>query len=208
VPSPFLFWRSLASHRPSSEDRAEVFEHGESLVVVVGDGAGGMRGGALASAALVDTVRSVADNQTLDVRDADLWSRLLTEVDATLARRMAGETTGVVVVVGHDMLVGVSVGDSEAWIVTSTSIDDLTRHQERPRLGSGRAVPVAFRRRGLDGMLLVGTDGLFKYASPARIAATVRQGDVSHAAERLTSLVQLPSGGFPDDVGVVIVARR
>lgn len=206
--SPFLCWCNLASGRQNSEDRAEVFERGDDLVVVVGDGAGGVRGGALASAALVEMVRSAAGNPALDVRDADLWTVLLREADGTLAARIAGETTAVIVVLGPDGLTGVSVGDSEAWIVTAKSIDDLTRSQERPRLGSGRAAPVAFQRRRMDGVLLVATDGLFKYASPARIAATVREGDVQQAADRLAALVRLPSGSFQDDVGIVAVARR
>jgi serine/threonine protein phosphatase PrpC len=208
VPRPHIYWSTLASDRHSSEDRAEVFERGDDLVAVVADGAGGMRGGALASTALVETVRSVAENATLDVHDGDLWAALLKEADAKLSAKMAGETTGVIVVIGPERLIGVSVGDSEAWIVRGDSIDDLTRSQERSRLGSGRAVPVDFQRRRLDGVLLIATDGLFKYASPKRIAATVREGEVSRVAERLTALVRLPSGRFQDDLGIIVVARR
>jgi serine/threonine protein phosphatase PrpC len=167
-----------------------------------------MRGGALASTALVETARSVAENSALDVHDADLWVALFKEVDLKLGARMAGETTGVVVVVGPNGVTGVSVGDSEAWIVTARSVEDLTRSQERYRLGSRRAVPASFQRPSLDGVLLIATDGLFKYAAPARIAATVREEEVSRVAERLAALVQLPSGGFQDDVGIVVVARR
>jgi hypothetical protein len=50
---------------------------------------------------------------------------------------MAGETTGVVVVVSPAGLIGVSVGDSAAWLITGTGIDDLTAGQRRARLGSG-----------------------------------------------------------------------
>jgi serine/threonine protein phosphatase PrpC len=208
MPSPYVHWRMLASDRKSSEDRADVFERGDDLVLVVGDGAGGMRGGALASAALVETARAVAENPTLDVHDPGLWTVLLEEADGTLAAKMAGETTAVIVVVGPMGVTGVGLGDSEAWVITVKSIDDLTRSQERLRLGSGRAVPVSFQRRSLDGVLVVATDGLFKYASSARIASTVRAGEVSQAAERLAALVQLPSGGFQDDVGIVVVALR
>jgi serine/threonine protein phosphatase PrpC len=142
------------------------------------------------------------------VHDTDLWTALLREVDVSLAAQRAGETTGVVVAVGRGGIAGVSVGDSEAWIVTPKSIDDLTRSQERPRLGSGRAVPVGFQRRTLDGVLVVASDGVFKYASPERIAATVRAGEVAGAADRLIALVQLPSRRFQDDVGIVVVAHR
>jgi len=208
IPSPYIHWRKLASGRQNSEDRAEVFERGDDLVVVVADGAGGVRGGALASAALVETARAVAENPTLDVHDADLWAALLKEADATLASRRAGEATAVVVVIGLEGLTGVSVGDSEAWIIHAKTVDDLTRSQERLRIGSGRATPIPFHHGHLDGVLVVGTDGLFKYASPGRIAATVRDGEISRAAERLIALVQLPSGGFQDDVGLVVVAPK
>jgi len=183
-----------------------VFERADALVVVVADGAGGMRGGAAASKALVDVARSVAANATLDAHEADLWVALMKEADGMLAAKMVGETTGVIVVLAPRGLVGVSVGDSEAWVVGAQSIDDLTKGQERPRLGSGRAAPVAFQRPRLGGTLIVATDGLFRYASPARIGATVREGAVASAAIRLTSLVRLPSGRFHDDVGVAVVA--
>jgi serine/threonine protein phosphatase PrpC len=197
--------RAVACGR-TSEDRAAVFDRDDTRVVVIADGARGMSGGALASDALVQTVRAVAENETLDVSDPTLWAALFHEADAALSQRMAGETTGVVVVVGPGGLTGVSAGDSEAWIVTATSIDDLTAGQKRARLGSGRAVPVAFRRPRVDGVLLVATDGLFKYASAERIAAAVRDGAVREAADRLVACARLPSGAFHDDVGVVLVA--
>jgi serine/threonine protein phosphatase PrpC len=206
--SSYDYTCTLASGRRNSEDRAEVFHRGSDLVVVVADGAGGMRGGARASAALIENVRSVAADHSLNVHDDGLWSGLLMEADAALAARRVGETTGVVVVVGTGGVTGVSVGDSEAWVVSAKSVDDLTRHQERPRLGSGRATPVVFHRAGVGGVLLVATDGLFRYASPERISATVRACEASRVAQRLTKLVQMPSGAYQDDVGIVVVARH
>jgi serine/threonine protein phosphatase PrpC len=207
--SPYLHWRKVASGRQNTEDRAEVFLRDEDLAIVVADGAGGMRGGAAASGVLIDVVRAFTEKATAhDMRDADRWAALLKEVDATLAAKKAGQTTGVIVVVSPTRLFGVSVGDSEAWIIDEEKIEDLSRGQETPRLGTGRAVPAVFHRARLDGVLLVATDGLFKYASPARIAATLRAGDVSQAADRLAGLVQLPSGGFQDDVGIVVAAVR
>ena len=86
VPSPYIYWCRRASGRQNSEDRAEVLERGDDLVVVVADGAGGIRGGALASAALVQAVRAVAENPTLDVHDPDLWATLLKEADGAFGR--------------------------------------------------------------------------------------------------------------------------
>src|SRR5260370_341442 len=44
--SLYDFARMLASNRKNSEDAAEVFSRGETLVVVIADGAGGIRGAA------------------------------------------------------------------------------------------------------------------------------------------------------------------
>jgi serine/threonine protein phosphatase PrpC len=63
-----------------------------------------------------------------------------------------------------------------------------------------------FERDLLDGVLVVGTDGLFKYASPDRVVAAVRGCSTSEAAEHLVSFVRLPSGAYPDDVAVVVVS--
>lgn len=198
----------LAGGRRSSEDRVAVVERADAVVVAVADGAGGISGGAIASEALVDMARTVARNPTLDVHDVALWAALFREADAALATKAAGETTGVVVVMGPDGLAGVSAGDSEAWIIGATRTDDLTADQKRARLGSGRVAPVAFRRPTVDGVLVVATDGLFKYASGERIAAAVRAGDVDGAADRLVSVVRLASGALHDDVGIAVVAPR
>jgi serine/threonine protein phosphatase PrpC len=208
MPAPYVHSRLLASDRRNSEDRVEVFERNDASVVVVADGAGGVRGGALASKALVETARAVTRNASLDVHDTALWTVLLKEVDATLAAKMAGETTGVVVIIGSKGLMGVSAGDSEAWIVTATSVDDLTMGQKKARLGSGRALPISFHRPGFDGVLVVGTDGLFRYATAERIVEALRGGDVERAAERLAALARLPSGGLQDDMGVVVIRSR
>ena len=204
--TPYVHARLLASSRQHSEDGAEVFACGDELVVVAADGAGDLRGGAAAGEALVEAVRAAVHDASFDVRDPGRWVRIFVDVDATLSAKMMGETTGVVVVLSAAGVVGVSAGDSEAWIVRPTTIDDLTREQSKVRLGSGRANPVGFERDRFDGVLVVGTDGLFKSASPDLIAAAVRGSSPSEAAERLVGLVRLPSGAYPDDVGVVVVS--
>ena len=203
----FSFVRALASNRHKSEDAAEVFERGETLILVLADGAGGMRGGAMASGALVAAVRAAVADPVFAVEDVQYWADLFRVVDAALAKNMVGETTGVVVVLGSRKLIGVSTGDSEAWVLRATEVDDLTRGQQtKQRLGSGRVEPAVFERAALSGTLVVATDGLFKYAAPDVIARIVRASAIRIAAEELIGLVRLRSGTLADDVALVLVA--
>ena len=201
---PFAYATTTGTNH-SSEDRAEVFESGESLIVVVADGAGGMHGGAVASDALVQAVRSRVAEGRFDPHDVAVWTKVLEDTDSELARLLAGETTAVVVVVGERGLVGVSSGDSEAWVVSRTAIDRLTEHQTRKRIGSGKGVATSFHRRRLEGTLVVATDGLFNYAPPAAIAACTRAPLDLESVENLGALPRLPSGEYPDDSAAVVV---
>jgi PPM family protein phosphatase len=199
---------AVASSRKRTEDRAEVLEHDDAIAVVLADGAGGMRGGGAASSGLVDAVRFAWMAQTLDASDMGHWQRVFEATDTQLAAAMAGETTGVLIVLCERGLFGISAGDSEVWIVNPTAIDDLTAGQSRLRLGSGRARPSGFFRPSLDGVLVVATDGLFKYASPDVIAQIVRSQRTAAAATSLVRAVRLPSGAYHDDVALVVVATQ
>jgi PPM family protein phosphatase len=204
--SRFQHVRVFASNREQTEDAAEVFERGDTLIVVVADGVGGIHGGATASRALVAAVRSADAASPLD--DARYWTDVFRSTDAALAKTSAGETTGVVVSVNESGLVGVSTGDSEAWVVRQHDVDDLTVGQNvKQRLGSGQVAPTAFARGRLAGVLLVATDGLFRHASRDIIARIVRESPIGLAAERLIELVRLRSGKFSDDVAAVLVGR-
>jgi PPM family protein phosphatase len=103
-------------------------------------------------------------------------------------------------------LVGVSVGDSEAWLVTSGGHYDLTGGQNRkPYLGEGMAEPVPFALPNPGyGTLVAATDGLFKYAAPERIEDATLQADLETAARRVADEARLPSGRFPDDIAVLL----
>jgi hypothetical protein len=59
----------------------------------------------------------------------------------------------------------------------------------------------------LAGVLVVATDGLFKYAAPEVIARIVRGHAIGAAAEDLVALVRLRSGKLVDDVAVVLVRQ-
>ncbi len=207
--SRYEFARSLASNRPVSGDVAEIFERDDRLVVVIADGAGGIGGGAAASRAVLESVRRAANDREFPIDDVQRWAGLMRTTDAEVFARGAGQTTAVVVVVGPQGILGVSAGDSEAWVVTASRIDDLTVGQYTRRgVGTGQVAPFVFERTALSGVLLVATDGLMKYASPDVIAKVVRDGAMGLAADQLVELVRLPSRTVTEDVAVVLVRGR
>jgi serine/threonine protein phosphatase PrpC len=190
------------------QDCVEVIQQSGVAILIVADGAGGRSGGAEAARKVVEMARSAAGQ--LLTHDPLACSKLLELMDRAIeADTSAGETTAVVAVVGSEGIAGASVGDSEAWIISSQGCERLTKGQVRkPMLGSGAARPVAFRAAFTEGTLLLGSDGLFKYTSAERICAAASESDLRSAAEALVKLVRLPSGALPDDVGVALCRRK
>lgn len=198
--------QARASGRSRSQDSVGIFERNETVVVVVADGGGGMRGGEDASRCLVTVVASAVSDLGFELESVQPWIDLFKATDIALAANGAGETTGLVVALGARGLVGVSAGDSEAWVVTPTAVQDLTVGQQtKQRFGSSRATPTSFQRPTLGGVLLIASDGLFKYAAIEVIARIIRNNPMSTAADLLVDLVRLRSGKVADDVSIVLV---
>lgn len=195
---------AAASARAASDDRVAVIERGAALVVVVADGAGGRPGGADASAAVEKAVRDacVAGGDPFDVR---AWSALLREIDGALAKKMVGESTAIVLAVEEGVVAGVSVGDSEAWLVRGDEVERLTAKQGRARIGSGRTAPVPFFARMGERTLVVASDGLFGHASREAIVAAVATRPVAGIAQRLLHVARLASGAYADDTSTVVI---
>ena len=108
---------------------------------------------------------------TADITSENQWSDLLAKVDKQISDGN-GETTGVVVAVSEQGVVGASVGDSAAWLISEDGFDNLTAAQlHKPLIGSGRAKPASFVRNALgEQVLLLGSDGLVKYSQPLGFA--------------------------------------
>jgi serine/threonine protein phosphatase PrpC len=194
-----------AAGNPENQDRAAIVECSAGLVLVVADGAGGSSGGTEAAALAVEIVRQRAHG----LSGSDACVTLLEFMDQTLWGDVAaGEATCVLAVGAEDRVYGASVGDSGVWVITQTGFVDLTRGQSRkPLIGSGSATPLPFEFGAMGGArLLLATDGLLKYASPERIAATCRTPDLSESARQLIELVRYPSGDLPDDVTVILAS--
>lgn len=189
----------------TGQDRAIAVRVAGGYLVALADGAGGTGNGAIAADRLMAYVTKLAP----DAATAD-WFEVLCEFDYELSTgRTGGETTGIVALVDDARVRGACVGDSAAWLVsTSREMVDMTAHQRRrPLLGSGEALPVEFEALHEGGRVLLATDGLLKYAEADQICAIVARGTAADAVNQLVDLVRLPTGGFHDDVAVVIVSR-
>jgi serine/threonine protein phosphatase PrpC len=189
------------------QDRAEILHIERGLIAIVADGAGGMSGGAEAAQFVIDRIKKEVELLSLGGEE---FKHFLVRLDKEIASdRACGETTCAVAAVKEGMVIGASVGDSGAWMISESSVENLTAHQcRKPLLGSGSAVPVSFEWPQLQGTLLLASDGLLKYTSQEQIAAVVRNSNLENSVQKLLDLVRYPSGAFPDDISVILVRNK
>ncbi|MGE0551719.1 MAG: hypothetical protein AB7O24_26495 [Kofleriaceae bacterium] len=103
------------------------------------------------------------------------------------------------------------MGDSIAWVIRGSTIEDLTEGQARKPLVGAGCIPRRFRARSLGrATLLVASAGLWKYGNRADIARIATGEDLDAAAHALVEVVRVPAGVLQDDVSVVLCrdARR
>ena len=195
------------SPKAENEDRVVTRVFDEAVFVALADGAGGQMGGARAAQIAVDVALEMAQI-TCDWRDRNKWVAFLHNADLDIQRDSeAGITTAIALGAGEDWIAGASVGDSEVWLLGASEVVDLTGRQRRkPFLGQG-ARAVAFNAPWQGETLLVGSDGLFKYASPETIAQIARGADLDAVAEALIERVRYASGVLPDDVSLVLARQ-
>jgi serine/threonine protein phosphatase PrpC len=203
--SPFDTAQLVEPHAETSADQVAVLPLGEAVVLVVADGAGNSRRGVEAAAAVVRAVHAATVERS-DLMRPEAWSQLLEQCDRLLASTgRGGESTAVAACVTGGRILGASVGDSELWLIHGDSHTAITAHQRRkPLLGSGEALPVFFDVPWTGGILVAGSDGLFKYAEARRIREVATGPDLSAAARELAALPRLASGGLQDDVGLAL----
>ena len=211
------------------DDRVGVVDTAWGTGFVVADGAGGMSGGALAAQKVVEGAERWL--LALERAPTDLeCAHWLTQTDQSMAlERGVGLTTAVLLVVGGGRLTGASVGDSEATLWSAGKGRELTSMQHRkPLLGSGEAWVVPIASVKAQGMLLMCSDGLSKYAPYAEIERIMAHFEAEEDAERarsasvrptrqgagasqavvgaLIDAARMPNGGLQDDVGVILAS--
>jgi len=194
----------VVARRGMGQDRAAVDSSNGATTLVLSDGAGGRAGGRQAA----ELCTATALERMRDADDIDPLA-VLTELDRILrADRDAGETTLVLSQLVGNKLRGASVGDSGAWLIGDSEYQDLTDHQIRkPMLGSGAARGTAFTASITSETLLIASDGLLKFATPATICDIVRNAtdDLATAGRQLIDSVRLRSGDLQDDTSLILL---
>lgn len=187
------------------EDRTLVTHCGDFQLFLVADGAGGIGGGAEAADDLLTLAARYFNNQPEKLSPDLLCDFLMFADNHIYNSPQSGETTAVIVAVQGDSVFSASVGDSEAWVIESHDLCELTEGQVRkPLLGSASSVPKSLGLMKTTGKIILGSDGLFKYAKMADIASIVRTYTPKECIPRLLDLVQFPSGRYPDDVAIIV----
>jgi serine/threonine protein phosphatase PrpC len=188
------------SAQDDGQDRIQILRDDDKVIIAIADGAGGRSGGAEAAEL---AMKLISQHAPLLATQTDC-EKLLVEIDRAIsADKIAGETTAIVIVVSASGVIGASVGDSGAWIISRAGIDELTRSQTRkPFLGAGVAIVTGFARNAFNGTLLVATDGLLKYTSREAIASVVEESNFNETPAALVKLVRYASGNLPDDVAI------
>jgi len=201
----FEFVTENAASEKASQDEVHVFHRDTVDVVVLADGAGNSVTAGAAARTVVDVVAAVPCEDWASVDEHRLL-RLFRELDERLVQLDKGESTGVVCLLRGEEIIGASVGDSGAWVITDSEYVDLTAQQRRkPLLGSGAAMPVVFRHNWANGKILVASDGLIKYADPFKIIDLIRREPVYPGfGKEVLRLVRMPSGGYQDDVSFAL----
>jgi PPM family protein phosphatase len=196
---------------PVNEDAFEVRTHPanpDMHLVAVADGQGGRAGGGpaarLACRACLDA--AVACNSETLLRP-DAWTEPISRADAAVtADREAGLTTLVAFAVLGDRLVGASVGESAAVLLTASRAGVVltSRQRKNPAVGFGEvfAVPYAVRLPRPWAVLAI-TDGVWKYAGWENVFQLKPDHTGREMIDALLAKVRLPRGELQDDFTVV-----
>ena len=212
-------------------------------IYIVADGMGGHERGERASAVAARSVayeiaRRVYLNLVNEESDSDraplqeVLLEALTEANRTVGRVVGeGGTTGTVALIFNDQLIIGHVGDSRAYILTHTNLEQLTRdhslvqrlqelgqltpaeaaiHPQRNVLyraigqGEGLEIDVSLHRLVPGMKILLCSDGLWGLVSDKSISEIVWSApDLQTACNRLVDAAN--AAGGPDNITAVII---
>lgn len=192
----------------ANQDRGVIINLDNCLVFIISDGAGGLGGGEKAAEIVIEEGKNI-DKHYLGHADTFFWADMLSQIDQKVYNdREAGEATAIIIITDGKIILGASVGDSEAWIINGNKTVDLTSRQVRkPIIGSGSACPIPFGPVEFNGTLIMATDGLFKFTSMEKIQQTIATHEIEKSGFALIECVRLQSGSLQDDVTIILCKK-
>jgi serine/threonine protein phosphatase PrpC len=185
------------------QDVFAVAEKGNDAFLILADGAGNSSSGKGAAEYFVGEIKKEVGRTCLS---NDGMVNMFRGIDHSITD---GETTGILVQVTDNKIVGCSVGDSKAFTCINGEFTELTEGQSRkPLLGNGVAKPKGFESCDPYDYLIVGSDGFWNYTKTDKIRSALYGVDFPVSATRLTELVRLKSGALSDDVTVIVLRHK
>ena len=142
--------------RHGSHDRLSVLRDTRGTLIALADGVGTNAGAQIAAARTMSELARCFRNGLLHEQAED-WAMVLEGIDQiVLADPAAGETSALVMFVRDGVVVGASVGDSVAYLVSPEGESHVLNQSRRSPLaiGTGIACPVGFGPIRLDGKLV------------------------------------------------------
>lgn len=193
---------SLKQNGYSANEDAFIVIREPVPVVAVCDGAGNAEQAARKTLKLFQLwLRDVSSTQILE---SETWIKWVKMLDSALLG--GSESTFLAAAVLNEQIIGVSAGDSRAYMVGSDGgCRFLTASSNKMRLGSGEVKPFIFSLtpKHKDIVLLM-TDGAWTPLSPYLIERTTRKAALEHFSEVPVALLNAASKiGRWDDMTVV-----
>lgn len=185
----------------SGDDVALIRSIPDGMLLALADGAGSR--GVSAPRVLMDVLEERVAGLAGHLSGIEM-AKVLVEVDAMLDHEEHGTTTAIIALVAGGAVTLVSAGDSSAWLDDGTDLVELTRGQERTRLGAGISSPGVRGPYPLAGPLILGSDGLYRYLWPEHAFGSVAAAG-GRAALALMEAVHSKRERLPDDFSAIVV---
>ena len=178
----------------------------ERVLICLADGAGGTSGAKEASEMIMQWAKENQKTLETCVTVESLEEQVNRLDKAMYQTKDVGESTLVMALLSETQIMGVSVGDSKCWMFGKDFDHELSLMQHRkPLLGSGEATAIGFCMEMM-GTVVIGSDGLFDYTSIEKIKKESQNKNAT--AKSLAMLAQESTGGFQDDISVVLVKSK
>ena len=187
----------LRERHPSGQGRFLCF---------VADGQGGRADAALASRTACEAAMAAARGCSWeDLARESTWDEIFAEADRNVQEKCDGFTTLIGIAIDERSITGGAVGDSKAYFYDGADLFiELTERQHKnPPIGGGCNSAHVFHLPEFQGVILVVSDGVWKYAGFDAIRAAAA-GSIEEVVNELRTVTLSRQGGsFPDDFTVL-----